>query len=219
MKSAQKIHASTQKFTEIKDIIDDVVLLNGNYACLVIEVQATNFALLSQEEQMAKISSYAALLNSLSFSIQILIRNRRVDITSYLKLLDAEIQRARIATSSNSSFEQGEKLADYISQYRSFVSDMIKINTVLDKNFYIVIGYSFLEKGISAAKGDFTTEAKISLHTKAESLLTQLARLSLHARVLGKEELIKLFYDIYNPGGSETYELSETIETTVIKGG
>lgn len=218
--AAQKIKASTQKFTEIKDIVDNVVFLNGDYACLIIEVQAANFALLSQEEQMAKISSYAALLNSLSFSIQILVRNKRVDISSYLKLLDAEIQRARIAPNANNSFEQGEKLASYIKQYRDFVSDMIKINTVLDKNFYLVIGCSFLEKGISIAKkDDFQSFAKTTLHTKAESLLTQLARLSLHAKVLEKEELIKLFYNIYNPGESGTYELSETVETTVVKGG
>lgn len=219
MKSAQKIHASTQKFTEIKDIIDDVVLLNGDYACSIIEVQATNFTLLSQEEQMAKISSYAALLNSLSFSIQILIRNKRVDISSYLKLLDDEIQRVRIATSADDS-GQGEKLSNYIKQYRDFVQDMIKINIVLDKNFYIIISYSFLEKGLSVSKkDDFQSLAKTSLHTKAESLLSQLARLSLHAKVLDKEELIKLFYDIYNQSESEVHGLSETIETTMVKGG
>ena len=82
-KAKQKAHSSTQKFTEIVDIIDNVVILEGGKACMIIEVTGTNFALLSQKEQDSKIFSYASLLNSLSFPLQILIRNKRVDISSY----------------------------------------------------------------------------------------------------------------------------------------
>ena len=71
-KTAQKVRSTTQKFTEIEDIIDNIVLLSSGNACLIIEVKATNFALLSKEEQDAKVFAYAALLNSLSFPIQIL---------------------------------------------------------------------------------------------------------------------------------------------------
>src|SRR5665647_506424 len=94
-KSARKINATTQKFTEIQDVVDDIVILTGGNACLVIEVTATNFALLSAGEQDSKIYSYAALLNSLSFPIQILIRSKKLDITSYLKLLDVEAKKTQ----------------------------------------------------------------------------------------------------------------------------
>ena len=70
-KTVQKIQSTTQKFIEIQDITDSVVLLNSGNACSVIEVTAANFALLSKEEQDAKILSYGSLLNSLSFPIQI----------------------------------------------------------------------------------------------------------------------------------------------------
>ena len=70
---ARKINATTQKFIEIEDIVDNIVLLSGGQACMVMEVVATNFALQSIEEQQVKILSYASLLNSLSFSIQIVI--------------------------------------------------------------------------------------------------------------------------------------------------
>jgi len=75
--SAQKIKATTQKFIEILDIVDNVVLLASGNACSVIEVQATNFALLSSEEQNARVLSYAALLNSLSFPIQVFISKQK----------------------------------------------------------------------------------------------------------------------------------------------
>ena len=106
---------STQKFTEIEDIRENVVILSGGNACLVIEVQASNFALLSKQEQDAKIVAYAALLNSLSFPIQIVVVNEKIDISSYIKLLDQESQKQ----TSNKT------LSGEIKQYRDFVKDLV----------------------------------------------------------------------------------------------
>lgn len=169
MKSkAQKIHASTQKFTEVVDIIDDVVILEGGNACIIIEVTASNFALLSRKEQDAKIYSYASLLNSLTFPIQIVIRNRRVDISFYLKTLE-EQERAT----------KNPLLAEHIRLYRGFVKDMVKVNVVLNKQFYIVLSYNSLEGGVGSAtkasnkKGavnqQFVDTAKKMLEGKAEA--------------------------------------------------
>jgi hypothetical protein len=194
--SAQKISNSTQAFIEIQDIVDDIVVLHGGYACLIIEVGATNFALLSQEEQDARIYAYAALLNSLSFPIQILIRSKRLNIASYLKLLEEEQLSAK-----NPSF------ANQIGMYKDFIAELVKTNTILDKKFYVVIYYSSLEQGVSGAREQagitssqslFVVGAKASLHSKAESLHTQIQRLGLKAQTLGKEKLIKLFYEIFN---------------------
>jgi hypothetical protein len=195
-KTAQNI-ASTQKFIEILDIVDDIVILEGGNAAIIVEVKATNFALLSAEEQDAKIYAYASLLNSLSFSIQIVIRSKKLDITSYLKLLDEERTKTK-----------NMHLAKQIGLYKDFVSELVKVNTILDKKFYIVISYSSLEKGVLGAKqsvpqanpnkSDFLVSAKTSLHSKAESLMTQLGRLNLKADILEKEQATKLFYDIFN---------------------
>jgi hypothetical protein len=187
---------STQKFIEINNIVDDMVILNGGTACLVIEVSATNFTLLSPEEQDAKIYAYASLLNSLSFPIQIVIRSKKLDITNYLKLLDAEREKT-----------QNAALAKQIGLYRDFVKELVKVNTVLDKKFYVIIPYSSLEKGASGVKealgsntnqDNFVIGAKASLHSKAESIHTQLRRLNLKARTLDEEQLTKLFYNIFN---------------------
>jgi hypothetical protein len=56
--------------------------LAGENACIVIEVMATNFAFIPAEEQEAKIYSYASLLNALSFPIQIVIRSKKLDVSS-----------------------------------------------------------------------------------------------------------------------------------------
>src|ERR1035437_405368 len=183
---------STQGFIEINNIVEDIVILNGGNACLVIEVSATNFALLSPEEQDGKIYAYASLINSLSFSIQIVIRSKKLDISNYLKLLDDE----KVKT-------QNPNLAKQIGLYRDFVKELVKVNTVLDKKFYLVIPYSSLEKGAGGARealgtnsnqDNFIIAAKASLHSKAESVHTQLSRLNLKARTLEEEQLKKLYY-------------------------
>lgn len=213
--SAQKIHATTQRFTEVEDIVDDIVLFQGGSAALIIEVTATNFALLSSEEQDSKIYSYAALLNSLSFPIQIIVRSKKLDISSYLKLLDAQAKAI-----------QNDLLANQIRLYRDFVQELVKVNTVLDKKFYVCIPYSYMEKGVGAmATGDrkntksaFLEQAKTALHSKAEGIHSQVARLNLRAKTLEKEELIKLFYETYNDQSVETNQITDNLRTPIVRG-
>ena len=216
MAKAARVKASTQQFTEVVDIIDNVVLLQGGLACVVINVTASNFALLSKKEQDAKIYAYASLLNSLNFPIQIIIRNQLVDITSYLKSLEEQEKMTKNAM-----------LANHIQQYREFVHQMIKVNIVLNKEFYIVITYSSLEGGATGAtqslkKGElqklaFAEIAKKALESKSESLLGQLRRLALAARILGKEELVKLYYTIYNQDNMEIAEAAADLTVPMVK--
>lgn len=220
--AAQKIHASTQKFTEIVDFIDNTVIMEGGNACLIIEITASNFALLSKREQDSRIFSYASLLNSLSFPIQILIRNKRIDITSYLKELDEAIK-----TSKN------QRLQAYIGYYRDFVQEMVTVNVVLNKSFYIVIPFSALEMGISGGKqpgskaqkgkkpsAALPQNATKSLQSKAQAVLGQLQKFAISARILEREDLIKLFYDIYNDGANiEVEQIDPSVNAPIVTGG
>jgi hypothetical protein len=214
--AAHKIHATTQKFTEIVDFIDNIVILEGGAACMIIEITASNFALLSRREQDTRIFAYASLLNSLSFPIQILIRNKRIDISIYLKSLDEIIAQT-----------QGAQLKQYIQYYRTFVHEMVTVNVVLSKSFYIVVPYSALEGGVagvkqSVQKGQTATQAtavdaKKALNTKSSTLLGQLQKFATSARILEKEDLIKLFYDIYNEGvGIEVDQVEPGINATMV---
>lgn len=208
-KAAPKNATPTQKFIEIVDIIDDIVVLAGENACIIIEVMATNFSLLSQEEQEAKIYSYASLLNSLSFPIQILIRSKQLDVSQYLKLLDTERAKA-----------QTETLSKQMGLYRNFVQELVKVNTILDKKFYIIIPYSSLEKSLSQTPGaakneapqkNFVSDAKAALYSKSDAIQTQLNRLNLKSEKLGKEKLTKLYYDIFNDSRIDHQEAGNLI--------
>lgn len=215
MKRSAQIKATTQRFTEIHDIYGETVILTNGSACQIIEVTATNFALQSEEEQRTKIASYGSLLNSLSFSIQVFITNKKLDISTYLRSLDEQIKKT-----------SNPNLSQQMTLYKNFVANLIKVNTVLDKRFYIVIPYSPLEKGVTGAKAaslgvaadsSVINQAKVSLKSKSETLLSEVLRLNLKARILNKDDLIKVFYEIYNGSVSQGIKFSE-YKTPIVEG-
>ncbi|MFZ5365825.1 MAG: hypothetical protein ACOZBZ_00850 [Patescibacteria group bacterium] len=196
------IRASTQEHLEIEDIKDNIVILKDGSCCLILATTAINFGLLSEKEQDALIFAYAALLNSLTFPIEIVIRSKRKDVTSYLKLLEGEISK-----------QVNKLLAEQMKKYQKFVEDTVKKNNVLDKSFYVVIPFSTLELGATQALGqvlqrkkglpypkDYILErAKMNLYPKRDHLSRQFNRLGLKTREVSTQEAIQLFYDIYNP--------------------
>jgi hypothetical protein len=186
------ISGTTQEFTEITDIRNDLVIMKDSSAVLVIRVSAVNFGLLSEREQEAIIYAYAGFLNSLNFSVQIVIRSQKKDISSYVAKLEAEKQK-----------QSNPLLSAQIDTYKNFILQTVKENKVLDKKFYIVIPFSSLELGIShSRKPQIETvieKANTALFPKRDHVLRQLARLGLRAKQLTTPELIELFYEIYNP--------------------
>lgn len=195
------IRGTTQEFTEIEDIRDDLVLLTDGSCCLIVETTATNFGLLSEKEQDALIFAYAGLLNSLTYSLQIIIRSRRKDISSYLKLLEEAKNR-----------QEKQELKERITKYKDFIVKAVGENNVLDKKFYLVIPFSALELGVKTAatalvkkrglpfpKSYIFDRAKNALYPKKDHLLRQLSRLGLKGQQLTSQQLIELFHNLYNP--------------------
>jgi len=196
------VKASTQDHIDIEDIIDDLVLLKDGTAALILQTTALNFGLLSEPEQDAVIYSYSALLNSLTFSIQIVIRSKRSDVSDYLEKLSQAEQ-----TQTN------QDLRNQIAKYRNFIVATVAKNDVLEKKFYLVIPFSFFQlgargtlvglskkqKGAAYSKKYLLEQAKNELLPKRDHLLKQLARIGVTAHQLTNHELIELFYDIYNP--------------------
>jgi hypothetical protein len=195
--------ASSQSHLDIEDIRDNLVILKDGSCCLILQTNAVNFSLLSEGEQDATIYSYAALLNSLTYSVQIVIKSQKKDINSYLALLNAQKQTVKHPL-----------LKSQLDKYYQFIQKIVQENEVLDKRFYLVIPFSSLELGISSALGSafkkksaalpfsvdhILQKAKTSLFPKRDHLISQLSRLGLKARQLTTPELIKLFYQAYNP--------------------
>jgi len=200
---AQAIRASTQDHLEIEDIKEGIIVLKNGGACLIISVTSINYDLLSEKEQEAIIYAYAGLLNSLNFPIQIVVRSQLKDVSAYINLLNDLAEK-----------ETRPLIKEQIIKYAKFVAEIVKKNNVLDKKFYIVIPMSALEVGATKAfastfspgkkqlpfdKSYILQKAKINLYPKRDHILRQLGKLGLQGRQLETKELIKLFFEIYNP--------------------
>jgi len=196
-KPTSPVKASTQSFIEIEEIKDDVILMKDFSAATVVEISAVNFWLLSQEEQGSIIYSYAGLLNSLSFPIQILIISKLMDISSYLDYLENRISK-----------QMNELLKNRLASYREFIKAIVKINTVLEKRFFFVVPFSPLELGISGAntsslnKEYVLSRAKTSLYPKRDNLIRLLAKIGLRGTVLQQQQLTELYFNLYNPSAT-----------------
>lgn len=181
--------ASTQQFIEISAIRDGITFFRNGSASLVIQTTGVNFELLSDEEKKAVITSFSALLNSLSFPIQIIVRSQKKDIAPYLALIEDQIQK-----------QANVKLRDQMQKYRDFIEGMAKKNSILEKNFYIIIPFYKLDLGIKGKKLADLEEVKRTLYPQRDHILGQLGRIGLRGKALSPEELIVLFHNIFNPG-------------------
>ena len=195
------IVSTTQEHLPIADILDDIVLFKDGGASLVMETSSLNFGLLSEKEQGAVVAAFAALINSLSFPIQIMVRTQRKDISGYIKYFDEQIKKIT-----------NPKLMAITDDYRQFVMESIKKKTVLGKRFFIIIPFNSLELGITKSaisavkrgplpfsKDYAIKKAKVTLFPKRDHLTRQAGRLGLKLKQLTTTELIDLYFTINNP--------------------
>ncbi len=209
---ANQIHSTTQLFTEIEDIKEDLVVLIDGGAAMIIETSAVNFELLSEEEQDAIIYSYNAFLNSLSFPIQVLIMSRQMDISGYLNYIVKQQGKA-----------ESSRYKTQLEKYHQFILGIVKENKVLEKKFIMVIpfsplelgikgGFSFLggkKKGLPFSKEYIISRAKTALIPKRDHLLRQLNRLGLKGEQLSTAKLIEFFYELFNPEQEDVQKIQE----------
>ncbi len=192
---------STQQHLDIEDIRDDLVVLKNGKVSLVIETTSLNFDLLSNIEQDMSITTFAGLLNSLHFPIQIVINTQQTDISKYLNLIEEYKRKV-----SNPA------LVHQVSIYQDFIHNLTGSTQILNKRFYAIIPslttnaiktsfwkQLFGERERIVNVRQIVEKAKLELHPKRDHLIKQFANMGLAARQVKSEELIKLYYSIYEP--------------------
>ena len=179
---------SSQSLIPIKSTEKGLIFLNDGGVALLLSVSAVNFALLFETEQVSIIDSFAGLLNSLSFPIQIIIYSRVMDVSQYLLTIDKAM-----------AHQTNALLRNMTVRYRDFVEKSIKDNNVLDKQFYVCVKITGIELGLlHSSHEDVLKKATTLLEPKKDHLIRQFGRLGLKSHQLNSEEIVKLFYGIYN---------------------
>jgi len=195
------IISTAQKLVPIADISGDMVIFKDGGCSIIMESSSLNFGLLSEKEQQAVIYAYGALLNSLSFPIQILVRSQVKNIKKYMDYL--EVAKGKI---------KNPKLSSLMENYKSFISETIKKKNVLGKRFFIIIPFSPYELGavksaaaVTKKKGPLPfskqhviKKAKIALYPKRDHLIRQSTRLGIRLKQLSTAQIIDLYYNVYN---------------------
>lgn len=196
------ITSTSQNHLPIADITNDIVIYKDGGAAVVLESTSLNFGLLSEKEQAAVIAAYAAMINSLSFTCQILVRTQRKDISSYITYLDEQALKLKHPL-----------LIKLMAEYKGFILESVKKKNVLGKRFYVILYLSPLELGLGKSiqsvtrrggplpftKSFVVKKAKIILYPRRDHMVRQAGRLGIKFRQYNTKELIELYYSVYNP--------------------
>lgn len=212
--------ASAQQFLDIAEIKDDIVILKNGAMRGILMVSSINFALKSSDEQDALVYNYQNFLNSLDFSTQIIILSRQLNIDPYLTSLEEKEKE-----------QSNELLRIQTYEYRQYVKNLVEIANIMSKTFYVAIPYSplaskdvgIIDKIFSFMSSDSASSIKMEDFIKHKTQLIQrmshikrgLGALGLRSEMLTTQELIELFYSIYNPDISDKKGLAKVEELDI----
>lgn len=201
---------ATQEFVPIKEVRDGIVVLKDGGLRLILMASSLNLALKSDDEQTALLLQFQNFLNSLDFSIQIFVQSRRLDIRPYIALLENRLKE-----------QLDDLLKIQTKEYVDFIKNLTETSNIMTKNFFIVVPYTSStiggkgsafqipfggRKGSGDQKQDdleLFEENRTQLDQRASVIAQGMSRMGIRVVELGTEEVIELFYKLFNPGESE----------------
>jgi hypothetical protein len=208
------VPVSSQRYLDVAQIRDGVVVLRDGSLRAVVLVNAVNFALKSEDEQNALIYAYQGFLNSFNFPIQILMQSRQLDLANYLKKLSDQL-----AETTN------DLIQVQIIDYTQFIQRLIQIANIMDKKFYVIVPFTppiIHQRGLidKLFRPGERLEVKMSpaefkayrqeLLERARIIMSGLGSMGLRSALLGTQETIELLYATYNPEEASKERLAQT---------
>jgi type IV secretory pathway VirB4 component len=196
----------TQQFVPVKEIRNGIIVLKDGSYRGVLACSAINFGLKSADEQHAITIGFQNFLNTLDFSIQILISSRKMDLRPYLALLDTKAPE-----------QKSELMRIQLREYIEFIRSFAEQTNIMTKSFYVVVSYSphvSAASAVSFFRNDSTAtmqavkeisfeEDRAQLEQRLSLVVGGLSGTGVRAVPLGTEETIELLYRSFNPGELE----------------
>ena len=217
-----KVGPPTQRYLDIAEIREDVVIMKDGTLRAVLLVSSINFALKSEDEQQATVQGYMQFLNSLEHPIQVVIQSRRMNIDGYMANLKQQEETIK-----------NELLRSQIRDYMSFVQELVELGEIMQKQFFVVVPFDPSETGdkrksfitrlsasISPAKllklnAKQFTDRKATLTQRVANVSSGLQSMGLQVAMLDTQSLIELYYTCYNPQVLDTQKLVDTSKLQV----
>ena len=201
------ISKAAQDFVPIKEIRDGVIMLKDGSMRAVVMASSVNFALKSPDEQQGIIMQFQNFLNGLDFSIQISVQSKKLDIRPYLAMLEDRFRN-----------ETGDLMKIQIKEYIQFIRNFVDQTSIMTKTFFVVVPFSptiintsnnplsqMIGNKPKASPGQTAhfEENRTQLEQRIGSISQGLSRCGIKTIQLGTEEIVELFYKIFNPGDME----------------
>ena len=203
---------ATQEFVPIKEVRDGVIVLKDDGLRAIVLANSVNLSLKSSDEQKATILQFQNFLNTLDFSIQISVQSRRLDIRPYLLLLENRVKL------------QNEPLLKLqTKEYVEFIRNFTDSVSIMTKSFFIIVPYTHTvlksDSGVlsgifklfsrknkeeikAASRVDFE-EKRSQLEERVSVIQQGLGSCGIKSAQLGTEEVVEVFYKVFNPGEVE----------------
>lgn len=200
---------ATQEFVPIKEVRDGVVVLKDNSLRAIILANSVNLSLKSSDEQKGTILQFQNFLNTLDFSVQISVQSRRLDIRPYLMLLE---DRMKVQTEPLLKLQTRE--------YIEFIKNFTESVSIMTKSFFVIVPYTHSsfrsdygifdklfgrknKEELRAAKQLDFEEKRSQLEQRVAVVQQGLGRCGINSIQLGTEEVVEVFYKVFNPGEVE----------------
>lgn len=205
---------ATQRYLDIQEVRDDLVVLKDGTVRAVILVSSINFALKSTDEQQAVVQAYMQFLNGLDYPLQVVIQSRKMKIEEYV---------ARMRQASTEL--KNELLRTQMEDYINFIQELVAGNEIMSKRFYVIVPYNpftnkkknfwsraaeVLSPGsrIRLSEKQFS-ERQHELEQRVSQALGSLNSMGLTGARLDTQSLIELYYNSYNPVLSQSQPLAD----------
>jgi hypothetical protein len=202
---------ATQEFVPIKEVRDGIIVLKDGGLRAIVLANSVNLSLKSEEEQKAIILQFQSFLNTLDFSVQISVQSRRLDIRPYLLTLEEKMK------------VQNEPLLKIqTKEYIDFIKNFTESVSIMTKTFFVIIPYTHTvlrsdssmnilknlfgvksKEEIKLAKQEDFEEKRSQLEERVSVIKQGLSSCGIKSVELGTEEIVEVFYKVFNPGEVE----------------
>lgn len=219
-----------QYFVQAREILNDVLCLFAPHSptkrtyCSVLEISTINFLLKSSDEQDALVERYRTVLKALTFPVQIVVRNQRLDLRPYLAQVQAQVPRTPgcdAGLASGFPADPHEGIASPVGErdiapawrelaagLETYVQQVGSQRTLVERHCYLVIPAP--DPLLSSRRFSVRPKRRASLEAiqarclqelaiRCETVQQQLASLGLRTRRVRGEELARLYQSFLTP--------------------
>jgi type IV secretory pathway VirB4 component len=181
----------SQDFIPIEHIRDGILVLKDGSIRAILMASSVNLMLKSQDEQMGVLGQFQNFLNSLDFTVQICIQSREMDIRPYIHLLEDRY-----------STQQSELMKIQVREYIQFIKGFAEDSSIMTKGFYVVVPYApaTLTSTNKEHRAVRFEEHRSQIEQRISVVAQGLAGCGVRTAQLGTEEVIELFYRMFNMG-------------------